>query len=305
MFLHKKFLFSIFLLSALLIAPRFVFASELYLGTAQQDWQVGDQTQFTLYLSAPESINAVEGKIIFPADILELKEIKTGDSVINLWAEQPQLDKDGEIIFSGITPGGYQGDGRAVFSMIFSAKKAGAGSIIISEAKALKNDGKGTDSQAKISNFQFAVVAKSSTSKPVILNDLKNKNSLKPEVFQPEINRSSEIFNNQWFLAFNAVDKNSGLASYEIKEVRPDNIFSIFKTWQKASSPYELKDQKLKSYIFVKAINNAGGERIVKISPINKLSWYENYLVFAIILLVIFISLFIIALTRRHEKNKF
>ena len=147
-------------LALFLLFPAIASASELYLGTAENNWQKGDSSEFVLYLSATENINAVEGKVVFPADVLSLKEIKIEDSVVNFWAEGPKEDQNGEIIFSGITPGGYKGEGRPVFKMIFEAKKSGGGSILVSNARVLKNDGKGTPAELKTSNFQFSVAEK-------------------------------------------------------------------------------------------------------------------------------------------------
>jgi len=60
--------------------------------------------------------------------------------------------------------------------------------------------------------------------------------------------------------------------------------------WIKGESPYLLKDQNLKSIILVKAIDRAQNSSIAAISAANKLSWYENIWVFAIMILSAIIS---------------
>jgi len=40
----------------------------------------------------------------------------------------------------------------------------------------------------------------------------------------------------------------------------------------------------LKSYIYVKAVDKSGNERIAELPPQNPLEWYENYLIWVIII---------------------
>src|SRR5882672_8977696 len=71
-----------------------------------------------LFNTEEESINAVAGKVIFPADLLELKTVQDGSSIINLWVDKPFLQNNGQVSFSGLTPGGYKGGGGFLFSLL-------------------------------------------------------------------------------------------------------------------------------------------------------------------------------------------
>jgi hypothetical protein len=126
----------------------------------------------------------------------------------------------------------------------------------------------------------------------------------------PEITRDSSIFDNKWFLVFATQDKGSGIDHYEILETR-SNIKAILinkkiflnyfkKQWKIGESPYMLNDQKLQSYIFVKAIDKAGNERIVKLKPQNPLLWYKNLENWSIIIVVL---LFIYAVWRVAKRQ--
>ena len=245
----------------------------------------GQQFQVDVLLdTVGEKINATEGKIIFSSDILELKEIRTGNSVINFWIEDPKSDIGGQVVFSGITPGGYQGEKGLLVSLIFLSKKEGQGFVNIQEAKTLLNDGKGTESLLTISNFQF-LVFNSSVGVPILqipISEIKDTES--PESFVPEITRDSAIFGGKLFLVFATQDKGLGIDRYEVKEVR-QKIFGIFSKWVTAKSPYVLKDQELESHIFVKAVDKVGNERIIEILPKNSFCWYENYANWLIIIL--------------------
>ncbi|MDZ4260605.1 MAG: hypothetical protein U1A25_02970, partial [Candidatus Sungbacteria bacterium] len=97
------------------------------------------------------------------------------------------------------------------------------------------------------------------------------------------------LFEGKRFLVFATQDKISGLDYYTIKESR-QNFFTFFSKWSQAKSPYVLQDQELRSSIFVKAVDNAGNKRIVKIMPSNPLMWYENYENWVIIILGLLIA---------------
>lgn len=251
-----------------------VFATEIYFDTKNQEITVNQQFKTDILLNTKnEEINAIEGKVIFPGDILELKEIRDANSIINLWIEQPKIDSNNRIVFSGVTPGGYKGEKGLLISLIFQAKKEGQSTIEISEAKALRNDGKGTPVSLVNSNFQFLV----SEQIPIpenLATEIKDINS--PEPFIPEIAHDYSIFEDKWFLAFITQDKETGINHYEIKETK-QKILTFFSKWISTESPYLLKDQELKSYIFVKAIDGAGNKRIVKLSSMNPVAWYKNF----------------------------
>ena len=105
----------VFLLS-LLAMP--VFAAELFFEAKNQEFVQGEEFIVSVFLNtAEESINAVEAKIYFPAELLKLKEIRDGNSIINFWIERPRA-KNGEILFSGIIPGGYMDKKGLIFSII-------------------------------------------------------------------------------------------------------------------------------------------------------------------------------------------
>ena len=119
----------------------------------------------------------------------------------------------------------------------------------------------------------------------------------------PEIARDPTIFDGKWFLVFATQDKGLGIDHYEIKETRY-RFFGSFSRWISAESPYALRDQELKSYILVKAVDKAGNERIVKINPRNPLRWYENYENWIIIVLGLVIAYAIKKfLWKRHLKK--
>lgn len=266
-----------------------VFAAETFFEVKNSAIQSGDQFEVKIFLNTEnKSINALEGKITFPEKLLELKEIKDGNSIINFWVERPQA-KNGEIIFSGIIPGGYLNNKGLVFSVIFQALQTGSGSIGIQNLKVLLNDGQGTAAKVKISNLQFTISPQTSSA-PLTIEA--TKDTILPEDFKPEIAQNQTMFDGKYFLVFATQDKNSGIDHYEVAEKRKFGLgqwaLGRNKIWLNGASPYLLQDQKLQSWIYVKAVDKNGNEKIANLPPPKPLPWYEQPLVYGIIILGLF-----------------
>ena len=272
-YIFKPVFLLFFLISiSYILNPINVFASKFSFDILDKNISINQQFKIDLNINTEkENINAVEGKIIFLPDYLELSEIREGNSVVNFWVEKPVF-KDGEIVFSGITPGGYILDKGLIFSLIFKAKKQGNSLIKIENGNALKNDGNGTKSILKTSDLQINISGANQKQEDKTLEIIDKE---MPDTFQPEVSQDSSMFDNQWFLVFIDQDKGSGIDKYEVKESKY-NLFD-FSKWVKTESPYLLIDQELQSNIFVKAYDKAGNVRIVKLSPKNPISWYANF----------------------------
>lgn len=269
-----------------------VSAAELFIGPSNQPkaqaFASGDEVQANVSLNAEgEPVDAVQADIIFPDKLLELKEIRNGNSIVNFWITQPKASEPGAISFSGIIPGGYAGTKGHLFSLVFLAKSAGLGAVSFDKnANVLLDDGKGTQASLKISSLQFSV-SKSESAVRAAVEPLKDYDP--PEDFTPEIVQNPEIFNGKYFLVFAAQDKKSGINHYEIYETKTktENLTAI--KWNAADSTYVLQDQNLQSFIYVKAIDGSGNGRIETIQPRNFIKKYEVSAFWFIIILIAFI----------------
>lgn len=281
----KRYLLLTSAILSLFLTAQEVLAAELALKTKSA--QVGIDQLFQVDLifdPQEENVNAMEGKVVFPSDLLELKEIRDGNSIINFWLERPQKpansdQRQQEVAFSGIIPGGFSGKTGAVLSLVFQSRKAGEGLIEIKSARALRSDGLGTPATLALAQLPFSITPAAAAPPPEEIEDLDP-----PEIFQPLIGREPELFNGRYFLAFAAQDKKSGIDRYEVYETRQKELPAEAR-WIKAESPYILEDQALRSSIYVKAIDRAGNERIVTVPPPKPLPWYENYLIWGIIII--------------------
>ena len=269
-------LFSVF---CFLFSGPLAFAAEVFF---EQEKNLGlkDQFRMGIFLKTEEPLNAIEGKINFPVDLLELKNIQDGNSVINLWLERPNADERGEITFSGITPGGYQGDKGLIFSMTFLVRQEGVGTFDIHDARLLRNDGKGTEAKLQAISSKF-VISRKTTEVQIPVSEIEDADP--PESFAPEIAKDIALFDGRWFVVFATQDKASGVDHYKIKESR-QKFFTFFSKWEHAESPHVLQDQKLGSYVFVKAVDKGGNERVVALPPQKLQPWYENYFILVILI---------------------
>ncbi|MEW5805156.1 MAG: cohesin domain-containing protein [Patescibacteria group bacterium] len=281
----------ILLLCSLLFTAISAQAVEISIDSENQTIDVGEQFEAGLFLNTEdEDINAIEGAITFPTDLLELKEIKSGNSIINFWIEEPKITSENRVVFSGIIPGGFQEKRGLIFSMIFEARTEGNSVIEIQSIRALRNDGQGTETKTTVANLQFVILKQAP---PFKLAPAEKKDIDIPETFEPIVANDPTIFDGKYFLVFTTQDKLSGIDYYQVKERSQLLLFRLFAPdWRRAPSPYLLRDQSLKSEIYVKAVDKAGNERIVKLAPENKISWYQDYSLWFIIILSVSAALY-------------
>ncbi len=280
--MNKTLKFSV--LSAFLFVSLFFFANqakaaEMFFVSSNQKPAVGDLFKADFFIKTDEdNINAMAGKVIFPGDLVELKEIRDGNSIVNLWIDRPML-KDGGVSFSGITPGGYKGANGLLFSLIFRVLKPGSINIQVAEGQALLNDGKGTEAKLSAPIFTLQTGAKSSGEQANF--DITDKTP--PESFVPQIGRDKNIENNKWFVAFVTQDKESGIDHYEVQENKKNNSDG---NWQTSVSPHVLQDQSLRSYVYIKAVDKAGNATMAVVNPKIAPFSYAKLLIYGILLLV-------------------
>lgn len=254
--------------------PIGVVASELRLDANKVDVRVGEEFIVEVLMNADKPVNAVEGRIVFPKDAVEIREIRDGNSSINLWVEKPHSET-GALVFSGITPGGFIGVNNQLFSVVFEAKQEGMMAISIAKATALENDGVGTETTLALRNIVLQVKAGDSSVRRNVIED-----TVPPEPFTPTIAQDSSVFDGNFFLVFATQDKGSGIKRYEVREGR-------FGWWREAESPYLLTRQKLDKDIYMRVIDNADNERVAVVPATVSSTWWDHYVLFVILTMLI------------------
>jgi len=140
--------------------------------------------------------------------------------------------------------------------------------------------------------------------------------STSPKDFEPKIAKDESMFEGRYFLSFFTEDETSGVDRYEVLEIAHGNIFRVIKEeilkllikeetldieseeWEREKSPYLLKDQDIRSRIYIKAVDKAGNERIAAILPPYKMGAED--IIFLIILALIIALIFYRALRKKR-----
>ncbi len=266
-------------------------AALFYFEDKQNSAVVGQDTSITLKIDTQgQLINAIEGDVLLPSD-LQLVDIFDNGSIISFWVEKPE-NKNNIVHFSGITPGGFMGQG-ILFKILVKAGSSGSRQITLGNLSAYLSDGQGTNVIVSSQSAQMDFII--SEEAPAI--EIKINDNERPEDFTPIISRLDQIEPGIYFLIFATQDKGSGIDYYEVREG--------WYNYQLALSPYRLKNQELNQDIFVKAVDKAGNERVVKVLALYDKAWYENFW-FYVIMISVVISLFLgkkIKLLRHHGRS--
>lgn len=255
-------------------------AADVQLITNKTSLGVGEGFLVSVRINSAESLNAVEGKVVFTPESFSVRDIRYGNSVINFWVDSPEVQQDGSIHFSGITPGGFNGENKEIFSFVVEPRLSGSQQIGIKDLQVFLNDGSGMKASINTQGLTVSISPeqKNTNEKALVDNEM-------PERFWLSIANDPNLFDGQYFLVFATQDKISGIAKYQVKE-------GVFGRFVDAESPYVLKDQKLTKKIFVKAIDKSGNERLATLNAIHQQPWYLNYVVIGISLILITLLLF-------------
>lgn len=289
-------IFSIFFCLVLLSFPLHARGTTFELQTTESHLAIGQVVRVDVELDPnPDILNTVAGEISIPDERFEVADISDGNSIIPVWIEHPRLSDQHTISFAGIMPGGY-GDIRGhLFSFFIIGKSRGEGILTLHELEALINDGNGTSAKVSSGPLTLTVTGQYATTSLPVASDTDP-----PEPFTPEVSRHEALFDNQWFLSFTTQDKGSGIDYYVVQE-RGQNAIDEH-AWQKAESPYLLIDQNLHGYIFVKAVDKKGNERIAYVSSATS-SWYTQRLFWSILLSIMLVGICIFLRLRKKTRH--
>ncbi|MDO8583866.1 MAG: cohesin domain-containing protein [bacterium] len=284
---------SLFLvLAAVFFIAPVCFAADIFQEPASVAIAPSQKFQLTFFLRSEDSINAIETKIRFPADVLDLKEIREGNSLVSFWVEKPSVVEPGVVSLSGIIPGGFSGPKGPLIALIFQAKKEGKGSIRLESTKILLNDGAGTQTPAVVQSVPVLVQASLGTVSSTLDEQLKD--SEPPESFPVEIVQDMNIADGKRTAIFSTTDKGSGIDHYDLVESREKIMTDALdpRSWQRVESPVVLREQVRGVYVYVRAVDRQGNERIAVYEPpkMSASGWWPMY---GILVLIVVIALFI------------
>ncbi len=231
-----------------------------------QESVVGYRTPFTMLvtISAQEAINTVDLKIHFP-DSVDPIDVSNGNSIVSFWIEKPAFDPGSRTLtLSGIIPGGFSGDKAKLVSIRAQANTTGVSKIEVDNSSEVYLNSATPLADVLVAPPLFLVV---SGAKNNIDNEIKDTSP--PERFTPSIVQITDVTGKpQWYLEFSTTDKSSGVNRFEVRETRPFYVWQ--QEWRSAESPYLLSDQGLHSTVEVRAVDEQGNVREVKVPASGK-----------------------------------
>lgn len=257
----------IFLATFSLLFPLAATAQVLQLAAPKSSYRVGDSFSATLSLNTQgRSINTLSGIIDIPQDKLQIVDVRYGNSIVTLWVERPSINyTTGTIAFTGGIPGGYSGSNGPILTFSLKARRTGSATIFLKDVKILLNDGLGTEAQdVTLKNLTLTISEALPTLKPEKkeavtepAEEVLPPDTVPPENFTPFVSRHPSVGDNKYFVSFFAVDKDSGIARYEVRE--ESRFLPLFSTEPKGvESPYILQYQQWPSKVSVRAYDQAG-----------------------------------------------
>ncbi len=264
----------IFLLAGVGImgVPLMVDAAQFIFDPAEIRVSAGQEFDVTLRLNTEkQEVNAIQGVVVFPADLLQVEQIRDGGSFITFWLDTPRVSPvvSGTIPFAGMTPGGITEENAFLYTLRMRAISEGTVRLSVKDSQVLLSDGRGTPATLKIATpMRVQILAAGAVASPTVPLAF---DAIPPEPFTMALVRDPSIFENQWAVVFATQDKESGIDYYEIKESRDPAKGE----WRRVASPALLMDQTLKSYTSVRAVDRLGSRQVSVLPPAIR-PWYTQ-----------------------------
>ncbi|OGF24937.1 hypothetical protein A2303_06520 [Candidatus Falkowbacteria bacterium RIFOXYB2_FULL_47_14] len=146
----KLFLFC-FIISGLMPffnAPAEAAGATLFLSPAAGTYAVGKSFTVNVMVNSGGGVgvNAAEGTIKYDPAYLSIGSLSKTGTIFSLWTAEPVFSNtEGKISFGGGSPSAYKGAAGSIFSINFTAKKAGETAVNFTSGIVLAADGKGTN----------------------------------------------------------------------------------------------------------------------------------------------------------------
>lgn len=302
----KKFLAQLPIVIILIFSflPISTHAANLYFESSRNTVSVGDTFIVTAKIDSEKTvINSVDGNLVLKSDqnSFVVNDFSLAGSIFTLWPRTPSLSKDGGTIsFVGGVAGGFNTDKVTLFNIVVEATKEGTISISPKDIALFANDGKGTRVPVKVKNLTITVNPKNEGN--ASNNEWANIVTLDkkaPSDFTIAIGREASLFDGKRFAFFNAIDNESGISYYEVKEGTNPVI--------RSGSMYVLsnQDESIAPELSVTAYDKAGNKTIsnYKLPGYKLLGFSLNFYIIILALIIIYIIIKIIRRKKRQSNN--
>lgn len=203
------------------------------------------------FLSEGAYYNAVEGMVNIPEGVV-IDSIDTAGSALLLFPEPPRhVIADGAIEFMGGTPGTLPQD-ALLFTIRAHARNAGSYEFSTNTITAYRADGEGSATPA----------AKS----PAVIAVREGADGQKAPAYGAgasltvSYGQDPSVFDGRYFIAFYGGDSGKGVEHYEVRE-------GWWRSVELADTSYVLKDQDLRTTLWVSAVASDGTRQTKLVLP--------------------------------------
>ncbi len=146
--------------------PAFSYAASIYFVPSSGSYTVGEQFSINIFVSSDaQEMNAAKATIKSLNNNLQIVSVSQAGSIIDFWAQKPQLNGNNSAYFEGVMLGsGYSGSAGKLVTLVVRARAVGSTALVVSSGSVLANDGLGTKLSTNLGKANFSVSAKKTES---------------------------------------------------------------------------------------------------------------------------------------------
>lgn len=290
------------------VTPLVSFAQSVSIRANKTSYALNENILVTVSVeTGGQQINTVGGELSFSSSQLSVSDLRFGNSIISLWVDKPTANTSlGTIKFTGGVPGGYSGSSGTLFTFTVKPKVEGSLTINFSDIHVLLNDGSGGEMQNLKKNALSLNITPAKTSpapaspkeeRPVVEKE-PEKDTTPPENFVPMVSKHESIADNAYFVSFFAVDKDSGVNKYEVREIQ--KVTGTATEWVESTSPYILKHQSWGTKIEVRATDGSGNSVVA----LTEKPFSSGIALVGVVVLLILTMFITRAVTKRQIRSR-
>ena len=203
-------------------------------------------------------INSINLSLEYVKSLISFVGYNDENTVVKLWVDTPHEAVEGQILMSGIIPGGVSGlydpnkqgiSPVPLVHLLFTADKGGDAKISFLNTEILKHDGKGTALVHEQKNNHVLI----SNNNSKVTNDKNSFDKSLPDPFTITFLSSSIFSRTPDMIIFNTNDVDSGIKEYKMSVSGGD--------WQATKSPQSIAKSIFSRDITVRAYDFFGNFR--------------------------------------------
>lgn len=223
---YSIFLFSIFYF-LLSLAAQAASLPTLYFEGPATDVRPGAEFDVTLFLDAPEAVNAYSIRFGYPRDLLELTRVNDSRSIVTIWRDQPNASSGGAMNLTGGSLKPFRGERGEVLTFTFKALRNGSLALRTGDSSLYLANGKGTRVEPVSRGLTLRVRDSAPPFGSIAVTDTK------PPIINQLALTADPFHDNRQFVGFVVEDKETGVRATFVRIRR----FLLWGEWEEAQNP--------------------------------------------------------------------